>query len=96
MSIDRNHDIVPTLRMFDGLIMGQAADEIERLRAELISATGPKFQLVGYVDLAEVAHNATRQQSSSLWHRQYEDKKYTAVYTITSQGKPSNRNDALK
>lgn len=32
---DPNHDIVPTLRMFDGLIMGQAADEIEKLRAEL-------------------------------------------------------------
>ena len=30
--MDSNHDIVPTLRMFDGLMMGQAADEIERLR----------------------------------------------------------------
>lgn len=37
--MDPNHDIVPTLRMFDGLMTGQAADEIERLRrneAELI------------------------------------------------------------
>jgi len=30
--MSKEHDIVPTLRMFDGLIMGQAADEIERLR----------------------------------------------------------------
>lgn len=30
--MDSNRDIVPTLRMFDGLMMGQAADEIERLR----------------------------------------------------------------
>jgi hypothetical protein len=34
MSADPNHDIVPTLRMFDGLIMGQAADEIESLRTQ--------------------------------------------------------------
>lgn len=33
--MDPNHDIVPTLRMFDGLMMTQAADEIERLRAQL-------------------------------------------------------------
>lgn len=32
MKIDPNHDIVPTLRMFDGLVMSKAADEIERLR----------------------------------------------------------------
>lgn len=32
MNIDPNHDIVPTLRMFDGLMMNKAADEIERLR----------------------------------------------------------------
>ena len=32
MKIDPNHDIVPTLRMFDGLMMNKAADEIERLR----------------------------------------------------------------
>ena len=30
--MDPNHDIVPTLRMFDGLTTGQAADETERLR----------------------------------------------------------------
>ena len=30
--MDPNHDIVPTLRMFGGLMTGQAADEIERLR----------------------------------------------------------------
>ena len=29
---DPNHDIVPTLRMFDGLMMNKAADEIEHLR----------------------------------------------------------------
>ncbi|MDN7744684.1 hypothetical protein QZM78_11570 [Burkholderia multivorans] len=29
---DPNHDIVPTLRMFDGVMTGLAADEIERLR----------------------------------------------------------------
>jgi hypothetical protein len=33
--MDPNHDIVPTLRMFDGLLMTQAADEIDRLRAQL-------------------------------------------------------------
>lgn len=32
MNIDPNHDIVPTLRMFDGLMMNKAADEIDRLR----------------------------------------------------------------
>jgi len=35
--MDSNHDIVPTLRMFNGVMMDQAADEIERLRAELAS-----------------------------------------------------------
>lgn len=33
--MDPNFDLVPTLRMFDGLIMDKAADEIERLRKEL-------------------------------------------------------------
>jgi hypothetical protein len=33
--IDSNHDIVPTLRMFDGVMTGIAADEIERLRARV-------------------------------------------------------------
>jgi hypothetical protein len=33
--MDPNFDIVPTLRMFDGVMMGKAADEIERLRAEV-------------------------------------------------------------
>jgi len=32
MSIDPNHDVVPTLRLFDGLMMNRAADEIEALR----------------------------------------------------------------
>jgi hypothetical protein len=32
MNIDPNHDIVPTLKMFDGLMMSKAAEEIERLR----------------------------------------------------------------
>jgi len=31
--MDPNHDIVPTLRMMDGLLMTKAADEIERLRS---------------------------------------------------------------
>lgn len=30
--METNHDIVPTLRMFDGLMMHKAADEIEALR----------------------------------------------------------------
>lgn len=30
--MDPNNDIVPTLRMFDWLMMNKAADEIERLR----------------------------------------------------------------
>jgi hypothetical protein len=33
--IDPNNDIVPTLRMFDGLMMNIAADEIEMLRARV-------------------------------------------------------------
>lgn len=33
--IDSNHDIVPTLRMFDGLMTNIAADEIEALRARV-------------------------------------------------------------
>ncbi|SAL26189.1 hypothetical protein AWB73_01995 [Caballeronia turbans] len=33
--MDPNFDIVPTLRMFDGVMTGKAADEIERLRAEV-------------------------------------------------------------
>lgn len=33
--MDSNHDIVPTLRMFNGVMMDKAADEIERLRAQL-------------------------------------------------------------
>ena len=35
---DSNHDIVPTLRMFNGLVMNKAADEIEALRDLLRSA----------------------------------------------------------
>ena len=33
--MDSNHDLVQTLRMFDGAYMNLAADEIERLRAQL-------------------------------------------------------------
>jgi hypothetical protein len=33
--MDPNFDIVPTLRMFDGLMMNKAADEIESLRLEV-------------------------------------------------------------
>lgn len=33
--MDSNFDIVPTLRMFDGVMMGKAADEIEALRKEV-------------------------------------------------------------
>jgi hypothetical protein len=33
--MSEEHDIVPTLRMFDGLYMNLAADEIERLRNQL-------------------------------------------------------------
>jgi hypothetical protein len=32
MNIDPNNDIVPILRLFGGLMMGNAADEIELLR----------------------------------------------------------------
>jgi len=32
MKVDPNHDVVPTLRMLDGLMMHKAADEIEALR----------------------------------------------------------------
>lgn len=35
---DSNHDIVPTLRMFDGVMMDKAADEIERLRSQVEAA----------------------------------------------------------
>jgi hypothetical protein len=37
--MDPNHDIVPTLRMMDGLLMTKAADEIERLRHTAIGRT---------------------------------------------------------
>lgn len=43
--IDPNDDIVPTLRMFDGLIMGQAADEIERLRSDLAAERGRREEI---------------------------------------------------
>lgn len=61
MSTDSNHDIVPTLRMFDGLIMGQAVDEIERLRKLLQTpdssrppiGDGPRRKLVVTVEVPE-------------------------------------------
>ena len=37
--MDPNHDIVPTLRMMDGLLMTKAADEIERLRFTAVGRT---------------------------------------------------------
>jgi len=39
MLMDPNHDIVPTLRMMDGLLMTKAADEIERLRFTAVGRT---------------------------------------------------------
>jgi hypothetical protein len=44
--MDSNHDIVPTLRMFDGLMMNKAADEIERLRALLAEKTAAQSAVV--------------------------------------------------
>lgn len=35
MKVDPNHDIVPTLRLFDGLMTNRAADEIEALRTRM-------------------------------------------------------------
>lgn len=32
---DSNHDIVPTLRMYDGVMMKLAADEIEVMREQI-------------------------------------------------------------
>jgi len=37
--MDPNHDIVPTLRMMDGLLMTKAADEIEQLRFTAVGRT---------------------------------------------------------
>lgn len=55
--IDPNDDIVPTLRMFDGLMMGQAADAIEKLRVELKAALQTKMYLesVNSVQYKELA-----------------------------------------
>lgn len=53
--MDSNFDIVPTLRMFDGVMMGKAADEIERLRARLAEAPAAQPQPVNRADPVEVA-----------------------------------------
>ena len=53
--IDSNHDIVPTLRMFDGLVMGHAADEIERLRKELAALRAQPVQTAPLTDIDELA-----------------------------------------
>jgi hypothetical protein len=60
--MDPNHDIVPTLRMFDGLLMTQAADEIDRLRAQLqtpnaslppLGGDGPRREILVRVSVPE-------------------------------------------
>lgn len=57
---DTNHDIVPTLRMFNGALMDQAADEIDRLRAREIEL----------VDLLRSARCiAERQGKDTAWER---------------------------
>ena len=53
--IDSNHDIVPTLRMFDGLVMGHAADEIERLRKELAALRAQSVQPDAYIGVKKAA-----------------------------------------
>ncbi|MFC4275526.1 zinc finger-like domain-containing protein [Achromobacter aloeverae] len=45
--IDPNHDIVPTLRMFNGVMTGIAADEIERLRARVKELEAAPIQQAG-------------------------------------------------
>lgn len=45
MPQDTNHDIVPTLRLFDGLLMNKAADEIERLRLLVTPKSTPDASL---------------------------------------------------
>ena len=58
--MDSNHDIVPTLRMFDGLIMGQAADEIERMRKRELELT----------ELLRSAHHIAKRQGEDVaWER---------------------------
>lgn len=59
--IDPNNDIVPTLRMFDGLMMNIAADEIEMLRArvkDLEARAAAHAQPIGEDDLTDEQHNA--------------------------------------
>ena len=59
--MDSNHDIVPTLRMFDGLMMNKAADEIEQLRARLQTpnsslpplGNGPRRKMIVTVEVPE-------------------------------------------
>jgi hypothetical protein len=54
--IDPNHDIVPTLRMFDGVMMNKAADEIERLRLQVAALSRTDTQPVAYEFLHPNGH----------------------------------------
>ena len=58
--MDSNHDIVPTLRMFNGALMDKAADEIERLRAK-------EEKLVDLLTSARCI--AERQGQETAWER---------------------------
>lgn len=56
---DPNHDIVPTLRMFDGVMMGKAADEIESLRVQVAEL---KKDNDAYKEANKISKDAARYQ----------------------------------
>ncbi|AOJ93129.1 hypothetical protein WK22_10780 [Burkholderia multivorans] len=83
---DPNHDIVPTLRMFDGVMTGLAADEIERLRkrvAELEADAEAEARLTDeqlaraaeqfneLLDAVELGSNSERKKARSAIHAFY-------------------------
>lgn len=62
---DPNHDIVPTLRMFDGLMMSLAADEIEGLRSELAEAVAQRDEAQGNFTAALTTLDAVTRDKES-------------------------------
>ena len=82
--IDPNNDIVPTLRMFDGLMMNIAADEIEMLRArvkDLEARAAAHAQPIGEDDLTDEQHNALKWAISQA-ARDYSGTHYRALTTL--------------
>lgn len=76
MMVDPNHDIVPTLRMFDGLMMDKAADEIERLRNRECELT----------ELLQSAHCiAERKGEDVAWERFAASVKNAGIGNVTAR-----------